>query len=285
LKQVVSNIKGNKFIDCTFGIGGYTREILTRFPDSSVLSFDLDSETSAAYVKQLKTEFGKRFTFHHGNFRDIKQICQKLNYLDVDSIIYDLGVNSLQFDTPGRGFSFKNFQSEKFEIDMRMDRTNDELNAAQILNNMNEEQLKQMFIEGGEERYASKLAFNICRERGKGFVFKTTDDFSNLVKRVYREKTKKNVCTKSFQALRMCVNDEINSLKSSLKGASDVIRPGGRLCIVSFHSGEDKIVKSLDPKIYMPLDTVIPEEEEVAENVRSRSARLRVFQVNKLLVS
>lgn len=276
LKETILNLTkngGKRFLDCTFGCGGYTREILKNVPESVVYSVDLDAEISKPHVERLKTDFGERFQFFHDNFKNI----DKYNWKPFDGVVYDLGVNSLQLDIPERGFTFK--EIEKIPLDMRMNRlSKDGYTAADVLNNLSERELIKVFKEGGEESHATKIAKKIIERRKNNLYFYQTKELIDLIKEVYQKKTKKNVCTKAFQSLRIYVNDEMNNLITSLNHVPNLLENKGRLCVVTFHSGEDKIVKKFGK--LKSLDYIEPSNEEIEKNPRSRSAKLRVFEKN-----
>eukprot|EP01080_Neovahlkampfia_damariscottae_P001579 gene1579-12704_t len=290
LKEVVDNLNlksGKLAIDCTFGIGGYSQTILKKFENVKLYSFDLDSKISKPYVLNLQNEFQERFNFKNENFKNIDIIANEENKKEnfVDGICYDLGLNSIQLSESERGFSFKN--ENNGPLDMRMNSDSYEYPlASEVLNSLNEYDLIDMFKEGGENKMAFKLSKEIIKFRSIK-PFETTNEFTNLIEKVYGNKkmlkNKRNSSTKAFQALRIYVNDEFRSLKISLEKSNKLLKIGGRMCIVTFHSGEERIVDQFlsQNKNLKLLKTISPEEEEIESNPRSRSSILRVIEKKK----
>jgi len=286
--DISSPSKGGFFVDCTFGGGGYTKEIL-KFPNTRVIGLDRDA-TVLSIAKKLKKKFKKRFKFYQLRFSQIDKI---LNNDQVDTIIFDLGLSSIQLKDSKRGFSFKS----KDNLDMSMGLT--DISAQQVINNLSEEQLKLIIKILGEEKEASKIAKNIVRARTEKKITRV-DQLVAIIEKSKKKNfhTKINPSTKTFQALRIFVNKEITELINGIIKATKILKPGGKILIVSFHSIEDKIVKYFfnnfsqnrsKPSRYLPeennenfvlfekyINKVIkPTVSEIKKNNPSRSAKLR----------
>lgn len=291
LKETIGFLKvkkGGKYIDATLGGGGHSEEIIKR--GGIVLGLDMDKEA----IKYAKNRLSQVVTacpdltppkIVKTNFSRIKEVAEKEGFSQVDGILFDLGVSTHQLETPSRGFSFNLPTDKKVELDMRMDPENQKITAKDLINILSEKELSKMFKEFGEEKFARKYARAICRARlKKPIVF--TDQ---LVEIIMKEAPKKgpfertHPATRVFQALRIAVNSELESLKEALPQTVDLLAPGGRLAILSFHSLEDGIVKRFFTenenqgifKIITPKP-VTPTAEEIAKNPRTRSAKLRV---------
>ncbi|MCI1779151.1 MAG: 16S rRNA (cytosine(1402)-N(4))-methyltransferase RsmH [Bacteroidales bacterium] len=281
------NIKvGGTYVDATFGGGGHSREILKRLgPDGRLIAFDKDSQAIA------NAPDDKRLTLIHNDFRFIRNFTRYLGYEYVDGIIADLGVSSHQFDCGERGFSFR-FDAP---LDMRMN-TGSAENAADIVNGASEEELSSIFYKYGELDGSKKIASLLCRARNNGII-KTTEDLCSILSPLYNNFTERKFLAKVFQALRIKVNGEMKSLEDFLAGAIKVLCSGGRLSVITYHSLEDRMVKNFiragnaDGKSTKdfygnqsaPLEAVnrkpiVPSEEEISQNTRSRSAKLRIAQ-------
>ena len=286
--DICSPSKGGFFVDCTFGGGGYTREIL-KFPNTRVIGLDRDA-TVLSIAKKLKKKFKKRFKFYQLRFSQIDKI---LNNDQVDTIIFDLGLSSIQLKDSKRGFSFKS----KDNLDMSMGLT--DISAQQVINNLSEEQLKLIIKILGEEKEASKIAKNIVRARTEKKITRV-DQLVAIIEKSKKKNfhTKINPSTKTFQALRIFVNKEITELINGIIKATKILKPGGKILIVSFHSIEDKIVKYFfnnfsqnrsKPSRYLPEENnenfmlfekytnkvIKPTVCEIKKNSPSRSAKLR----------
>ena len=280
-------LNGGNFIDCTFGGGGYSKEIL-KFPNTKVLALDRDKNV-LAIAKKFEIKFPKRFKFYQLKFSQTDSISE--NY--VDAVIFALGLSSIQLDDLSRGFSFKS--NKKLNMTMGIN----EISALDVINNLSEFDLKSIIKILGEEREASKIAKNIVKYRNDKKITRTSD----LVQIIKKSKKKNfsskiNPCTKTFQAIRIFVNKEITELINGVIEASKKLKPGGKLLIVSFHSIEDRIIKyfftnfsknKYKPSRYLPenrvSDTALfedyrnkvirPSKREINQNTRSRSAKLR----------
>ncbi|MBP5244613.1 MAG: 16S rRNA (cytosine(1402)-N(4))-methyltransferase RsmH, partial [Succinivibrio sp.] len=225
------------YVDATFGRGGHSRKILERLGPSGRL-YGLDRDlTAVEAAKEIKDE---RFCITHSAFSNILEVCEKLGIAGkVDGILMDIGVSSPQIDDPSRGFSF----DKDGPLDMRMDQSA-KLDAKTIVNTYSKQDLAYIFKVYGEENFASKVAAAIVRDREKK-PFETTLELSEFIKRVIGGKpTPKHKATRCFQALRIAVNGELDELKKALDSSLDVLADNGRLCVISFHSLEDRIVKT-----------------------------------------
>ena len=285
--KISSPSKGGKFVDCTFGGGGYSKEIL-KYPNTKVLALDRDKKTLLPAI-DLEKKFPNRFKFNQKKFSQLASVTSE----NVDVIIFDLGLSSIQLNDLDRGFSFKS----KKNLDMAMG-LND-ISAFDVINNLSEIDLKSVIKILGEEVEASKIAKNIVKYRNQKKITRTSD----LVQIIEKSKKKNfaskiNPCTKTFQALRIFVNKEITELVNGIINATKILKPGGKILVISFHSIEDKIIKYLFTKFsenkaktsrYFPeikTDKSIlfneyknkvlrPSKKEISINSRSRSAKLR----------
>ncbi|HSW98052.1 MAG TPA: 16S rRNA (cytosine(1402)-N(4))-methyltransferase RsmH [Candidatus Saccharimonadales bacterium] len=271
--------QGEKYIDATLGGGGHTAEILER--GGKVLGIDADSDAiDNIRLRITNYELKKQLTVFRGNFRDISSIAEETGFIQVAGILFDLGVSSYQFDKPEKGFSFQ----YDAPLDMRMD-TNLSVTAADLVNVLNKDELTELFIKYGEEQYAKRIVSAIIDTR-KIKRIETTKQLSELIARVYPRGEKKiHPATKVFQALRIAVNDELNSLKEALEETVGLLKPGGRLVVISFHSLEDRIVKNVFLEFseknqgqIITKKPIIPSYEEIETNKRSRSAKMRIFE-------
>ncbi|MBE9224245.1 16S rRNA (cytosine(1402)-N(4))-methyltransferase RsmH [Phormidium sp. LEGE 05292] len=261
---------GGIYLDATVGGGGHTQLILQAASDIKVVAIDRDAEAINAAKNKL-AEFTERITFWHGNFATYQP--QNLKF---DGIIADLGVSSFHLDTGSRGFSFR----QEAELDMRMDQR-ENLTAAEIINEWSESELADIFYKYGEERLSRRIAKQIVEKR----PFKTTTELANeifhSVPRSYRY-GRIHPATRVFQALRIVVNQELGSLETFLKTAPNWLKSGGRIGIITFHSLEDRLVKhSFKESAILQVITkkpIIPQEQEIQRNTRSRSAKLRIAE-------
>ncbi len=285
--KISSPTEGGLFVDCTFGGGGYTSNLL-KFPKTTVIALDRDPSV-ISIAKKIEKKFQSRFKFYQLKFSQIDQILKN----NVDTIIFDLGLSSIQLNNLKRGFSFKS----KDKLDMTMGIS--DLSAQDAINNLSEIDLKLIIKILGEEDEASKIAKNIVKAR----LEKKITRVDQLVKIIEKSKKKNfynkiNPCTKTFQALRIFVNKEISELITGIIFATKFLKPGGKILIVSFHSIEDKIVKFFfsnfsenqsKPSRYQPEQNnknyvlfkkysnkvIKPSKEELFKNRASRSAKLR----------
>ncbi|MDX9704085.1 MAG: 16S rRNA (cytosine(1402)-N(4))-methyltransferase RsmH [Weeksellaceae bacterium] len=278
---------GGIYVDCTFGGGGHSREILNQLNEKSrLIAFDQDKDSEQNSIPD------ERFKLVMQNFRYLKNNLRFLGINKVDGILADLGVSSHQFDTPERGFSIR--FDEK--LDMRMNQAA-KLNAIKILNEYEEEKLSDVFYQYGELRNARRLAREITAAR-KSNPIRTMNDLRQLFNYIPKNKENK-FFAQLFQALRIEVNDEMSALKEMLIQTSEVIKEGGRLVVISYHSLEDRLVKRYmktgmfegEPErdIYgnwevpfkvLQSKVIVPDEEEIQENTRARSAKMRIAVKN-----
>lgn len=265
---------GGRYIDCTVGEGGHAEAILERSsPGGFLLGLDVDPEAIEIARTRLK-KFGKSFFLVRENFRHLEEICGRYNFYPVHGVLFDLGVSSLQLEKEGRGFSFQ----REAPLDMRFD-PREPLTAEDIVNHLPEEELALILQKYGEERESRRIARCIVRNR----PIKTTLQLAELVSRAVDGKRGRiHPATRTFQALRIAVNHELENLSLALKAAVNVLGPGGRLVVISFHSLEDRLVKDFmrrEERLQVISKKVIrPAPEELARNPRSRSARLRASQ-------
>lgn len=278
--------KGGIYVDVTFGGGGHSKEILRRMDKSCKLySFDQDEDAERNIVHD------ERFTFVRSNFRYLKNFLKYYGVEEVDGILADLGVSSHHFDDSERGFSFR-FDGK---LDMRMNKRAG-MTAADILNNYDEEKLADIFYLYGELKNSRKLASVIVKRRSVK-SFDTIGDFLETVKPLYGKEREKKEMAKVFQALRIEVNQEMEALKEMLYSATEMLKPGGRLSVITYHSLEDRMVKNIMKtgniegkmeqdffgNVKTPYKTInnkviVPDDDEIETNPRSRSAKLRIAE-------
>lgn len=287
------NLKKNSIIvDATLGYGGHSQRILEKIPEGFLYAFDQDKEAIKEANKKLE-KTGSNYEIIYSNFKNLKEELGKRNVL-VDGFLFDLGVSSPQLDNAERGFSFH----KDANLDMRMDRNNP-LTAYEVVNNYSLEELTNIFYKYGEEKYAKSIAKGIVLERANKKI-ETTLELAEIIKNNVPEKYRKkgHPARKVFQAIRIEVNDELNVLEIALKDALKLLKPGGRICVITFHSLEDKICKrifrevseipkeleklpvipdDLKPK-FKVITNVKPSDDEIENNIRARSSRLRVIE-------
>lgn len=271
-------------LDCTVGYGGHAEMILER-SDSVMKLIGLDQDVRAIEFSQERlARFGERVVLRKGNYRDLKSHLGEIGTPNVAGVLFDLGVSSPQLDDPVRGFSFL----QDGPLDMRMDQAADAA-AADFVNGCAEHELADLIFQYGEERYSRRIARAIVRERERKPI-DTTGALASLiagaVPSAYRH-GRIHCATRTFQALRIAVNRELERLEPSLRDAVDALAPMGRICVISFHSLEDRIVKhafrslAQGPAARLALLTkkpILPSERECRENPRARSAKLRVAE-------
>ena len=285
--------RGGLFIDCTVGLGGHSEAILKSSSDTRVIGMDLDA-AALDYSRQRLAPFGERFRAFQTNFRAIAEVLRQANERDPNGILVDLGVSSLQFDSPERGFSFR-FDAP---LDMRMDPTNGPT-AADLLQQLPESEIARIIFEFGEERHSRRIARRIVERREQGKPITTTTELADLVRLAAggHKRNQIHPATRTFQALRIAVNQELEELGSFVESAVDLLIPDGRFVGISFHSLEDRILKSelrrlsgqcqCPPRLpvcscgarkvveLLTRRPVTPGDREVDENPRARSAKLR----------
>lgn len=273
------------YVDVTFGGGGHSKEILKRLgPNGKLFAFDQDED---ALANALPDE---RFTLINENFRFIKRFLRFYGVKSVDGILADLGVSSHQFDVPERGFSTR-FDAG---LDMRMSQKND-LNAYRVVNEYDDANLRRVFLDYGELKNAPALARTIIEAREEQPI-KTTDELKEVLARYLPERVRNKILAQIYQAIRIEVNQEMDVLKEFLEQSLEILNPGGRLSVISYHSLEDRLVKRFmkngmfegEPErdffgnFSVPFKTVgkliVPDNAEIKENNRARSAKLRIAE-------
>ena len=285
--------RGGLFVDCTVGLGGHSEAILKSSSDTRVLGMDLDP-AALAYSRQRLASFGERFRAYQANFRELAEILSRAGERDPNGILVDLGVSSLQFDSPERGFSFR-FDAP---LDMRMDPTGG-ATAADLLQQLPESEIARIIFEFGEERHSRRIARRIVERREQGKPVTTTKELADLVAAAVGGGKRSHIhpATRTFQALRIATNNELEGLGDFVESAVDLSAPDGRFVGISFHSLEDRILKQelrrlsghcqCPPRLpvcscgarkvveVLTPRPVVPSAQEVAENPRARSAKLR----------
>ncbi len=273
------------YVDVTFGGGGHSKEILKRLgPNGKLFAFDQDEDALANALAD------DRFTLINENFRFIKRFLRFYGVKSVDGILGDLGVSSHQFDVPERGFSTR-FDAD---LDMRMSKKND-LSAYKVVNEYDEANLKRVFLDYGELKNAPVLARTIVEARTQ-YPIKTTDELKEVLSRYLPERVKNKILAQIYQAIRIEVNQEMDVLKEFLEQSLEILKPEGRLSVISYHSLEDRLVKRFvkngmfdgEPErdffgnFSVPFKTIgkliVPNANEIKENNRARSAKLRIAE-------
>lgn len=272
---------GGRYVDGTLGGGTHSRELLVRsVPGGRVLSFDLDRNAIERMKASLTPEQSKRWIGAEANFRDMAEVIERESFSPVDGIVIDLGLSSDELSDPARGFSFM----QDGPLDMRLGQHAQDLTAAGIVNSWKEHELAEIIRDYGEERMARRIAEAIVKARKSEKIYRTAQLADIVVAALPRsyEHGRIHPATRTFQALRIAVNDELGALKEAIVGAREVLRPGGRLAIISFHSLEDRIVKQAfkgaEDLNIITKKPLIPTEEERQNNPRSRSAKLRIAE-------
>jgi 16S rRNA (cytosine1402-N4)-methyltransferase len=267
---------GGSFIDATLGGGGHSRAILERItPGGQLLAIDQDE----AVLTGQEEKFGSsssRVVFVHSNFKEVATLAARYGFLECDGVLADIGLSSMMVDDASRGFSFM----REGPLDMRMDRNNP-LTAGEVVNTYSEKDIADILYKFGEERRSRPIARAIVRSR----PLSMTTDLAQAVARVTGGPRRGQIhpATRTFQALRIYVNDELNSLEDFIDSSMSVVRSGGRIVVITFHSLEDRIVKQkfrapAVPGQVLTKKVVIADSEEVAANPRARSAKLRVWE-------
>ena len=284
------------YVDGTLGGGGHSEQIAKRLATGRLIAIDRDERALKRAGARLEP-YKDRITYVHGNFRDVGSILRELGVKGVDGMLFDLGVSSPQLDETERGFSYM----ADAPLDMRMDES-EPLTAREIVNTWPEERLRRILYDFGEERYAPRIASRIAEARGKKEI-ETTLELVEIIKSAMPAsalREKQHPAKRSFQAIRIAVNDELEAVSVMMEAAAENLNPGGRLAVFSFHSLEDRIVKNAVasrekgctcPREF-PVCTcgfvqtlrsvtrkpILPSEQELSENPRSRSAKLRVAE-------
>lgn len=284
------------YVDGTLGLGGHSEQILKRLDGGRLIGIDRDESAITRTGERLKA-YADKLTLVHGNFCDVVQILDELNIDSVDGMLFDLGVSSPQLDEAERGFSYMN----DAPLDMRMDNTS-ALTAWVVVNEWNEAELARILRDFGEERYARRIASHIVQERAKKPI-ETTLELVDIIRSAMPAaalREKQHPAKRSFQAIRIAVNDELGAVDQMIKTAPDKLAQGGRLCVISFHSLEDRIVKNgiaaRENGCTCPREApicicgfkqtlksvyrkpIVPGEDELNNNPRARSAKLRVAE-------
>jgi len=300
LKEVLEGLNINKmgtYVDCTVGGAGHSHDILEMSsPGGKLIGLDQDVEAIAAASRRL-AQFGDRVTLVQSNFVNLAGVLDRLGIQQVDGVLFDLGVSSYQIDNPERGFSYQ----RNAPLDMRMNRDTG-ITAGELVNSMSEKELSRIIDKYGEERFAGRIALFIVREREKAPIV-TTDQLVDVIKAAIPARYRRegpHPAKRTFQALRIAVNDELEIISGALGEAVDRLKPWGRACVITFHSLEDRIVKEtfreMAQKCICPRDFpqcvcgkkplvrlvksggITPSAMELEENPRARSARLRIVE-------
>lgn len=283
------------YVDCTLGYAGHSSEILKRIKRGHLFAFDQDQEAINASSKKLSA-ISDRFTIIKSNFVNLKEKLQEQNITEVDGILFDLGVSSPQLDEEERGFSYHH----DAKLDMRMDQSSN-FSAYDVVNTYEEKELARIIFQYGEEKYGNSIARNIVKARSEKPI-ETTFELVEIIKKSMPEKAKrdKHPARKTFQAIRIEVNHELEILESSIRDAASLLKVGGILSVITFHSLEDRIVKNVFRELtniddmvkglpVVPLEylpdyelinhkAIVPSKEELEQNNRSRSSKLRVLK-------
>ena len=296
LNESIEELNLNKnsiVVDCTLGRAGHSSEILKKIPNGMLIAFDQDEEAIIESEEKLN-KIAKNYKLIRSNFANIKEELKKINIEHVDAILYDLGVSSPQLDEQERGFSFH----KDARLDMRMDKSR-ELDAYKVVNEYSIQELENIFFKYGEEKNSRAIARKIVEMR-RVKPIETTLELSEIIKSSVPERYRRehHPARKIFQAIRIEVNDELNVFESSLRSSLDLLNKNGRICVITFHSLEDKICKKIFkevsdidptlkklpiiPKEYQPKFKIIanikPSQKEIENNKRARSSKLRVIE-------
>lgn len=299
LEEIIKglNIKEDGiYVDGTLGGAGHSKEIIKKLDSEKGLLIGIDRDEEALCAAKENLNQFSNVIYVHSNHDNIKEILKNLNIEKVDGILLDLGVSSYQLDEKNRGFSYLGSN----DLDMRMDRSQ-RLTAAEVLNNYKEEHLANIIYEYGEERFAKQIAKNICIQRAKKKI-ETTDELVKIIESSIKKLNPKegHPAKRTFQAIRIEVNNEIKPLERLIQDSIDVLKPQGRLCVITFHSLEDRAVKKAinrakgictcpkdipycvcgaeEKGIVITKKPIIASEKEQKENSRSKSAKLRIFE-------
>ena len=285
--------KDGIYVDATLGYGGHSLEILKRINEGFLFAFDQDSE-AIEYSRERLKEYDN-YKIIKSNFANMKECMHEMGVYKVDGILFDIGVSSMQLDEDYRGFSYHN----DARLDMRMD-TDSSFSAYELVNQYSYQELVRVLRDYGEEKYASSIAKNIIKAREVAPI-ETTQELVEIIKESMpmKEQRDGHPARKTFQAIRIEVNHELDVLESGLTQAIELVRPGGRICVITFHSLEDRIVKNIfrkyseidnkfaklpyvpeeyTPKLKIISKGIVPSKEELEENNRARSARLRIVE-------
>jgi len=285
--EILDPKPNQNFVDTTFGEGGHTIEILERTrPNGKVLALEVDPMLFKK-GKDLENKFSGRLILKNESFANLKEIVKKENFNEVSGVLFDLGISSWHLEESKRGFTFKKDEP----LIMRYDNDISKLTAIDVLNSFSEREIEKILREFGQENFAKRIANEIVKERKEKKIL-TTFHLVEIVKKSLplREIKKRKIhfATKVFLALRIFVNQELEKLKEGLKGALEIIRPGGKVLVISFHSLEDKIVKNFFKEkeregtiTILTKKPIVPSNSEILKNKRSRSAKLRAVIKNE----
>ena len=275
---------GDTVIDATLGAGGHSSAIAEKFgKDVAIIGFDLDEEALKLAKASVK-EAGGVLTPIHANFRTMETACKAKGIEQVNGVLFDLGISSMEIGESGRGFSFK--YDEPLLMTLQNPITDETLTAGEVVNGMREEELANVIYEYGEERFSRQIAKAIVTARRKAKIDSTiqlAEIIADAVPGFYRN-GRINPATKTFQALRIYVNDELVAVTEGLQGAWNLLSHGGRIAVITFHSLEDRIVKNFfknipkEQRIIHTKKPMVPGREELSANKRSRSAKLRIIE-------
>lgn len=289
------------YVDGTLGGGGHAYEVCKRLsPDGRLIGIDQDGDAIAAAAARLSA-FGNRVLVARSNYRQMRQVLEGYGISQVDGIVLDLGVSSYQLDDPKRGFTYRDGDAP---LDMRMD-DRQEFTAKDLVNTYSEMELYRVIRDYGEDKFAKNIAKHIVAAREQKEIG-TAGELTELIKAAIPAKVRMNgghPAKRTFQAIRIELNGELDALQGSLKDMIGILRPGGRICVITFHSLEDRIVKNIFKECENPCTCpkdfpvcvcgktslgkavarkpVLPSEEEIEENPRAKSAKLRVFEKGK----
>ena len=288
------------YVDATLGYAGHSSEILKRIKKGFLFAIDQDSD-AIKYSNEKLSKISDNYEIIHTNFKNIKEELNKRDINEVNGILFDLGVSSVQLDNAERGFSYHS----DAKLDMRMDK-DAKFSAINVVNDYSEKDLVRIIRDYGEEKYANSIARNIVRERANKKI-ETTFELADIISKSVPMKAKrdKHPARKTFQAIRIEVNHELDILEDTMKDALSLLKPGGRLVVITFHSLEDRIVKNVFreytevdgmvkglpdneiPKefrkdyVLINKKVIVPSDEELSNNNRSRSAKLRIIERKK----
>lgn len=285
LKETIDGLnlkKGSVVVDATFGGGGHSLEVLRNYEGVEVVALDQDKSTWNRAKDKFK---GLKVSFYNENFRNLDKALDKEGVKEVDGIIFDLGLSSDQLEVSLRGFSF--MKDEPLMMTMKENPGREDLTAKDIVNSWSEENLAKILRGYGEENFAGRIARAIAEAREEKEIestFQLVEVIRNVVPAFYR-KGKTHFATKTFQAIRMAVNDELRALQEGLEKGVVALKSGGRMSVISFHSGEDRIVKNIfknlvkEGKIKLiNKKPIVPSNIELKDNKRARSAKLRIIE-------
>ncbi|MDY4709084.1 MAG: 16S rRNA (cytosine(1402)-N(4))-methyltransferase RsmH [Eubacteriales bacterium] len=284
------------YVDCTLGGGGHSGEILKRLGSGKLIVIDKDADAIEFASERLKA-YKDKVTFVHDDFKNIKNILDGLNISGIDGVLADLGVSSYQIDNAERGFSYM----QDAPLDMRMDRSND-FSAYDVVNSYDEKKLADVIFAYGDERFAKNIAKNIVKERAKSPV-STTGQLAKIIEYSVPASNRwkfGNPAKRTFQAIRIEVNGELKNLDTAIRTSVDYLNPKGRMCVITFHSEEDRIVKQTMKDLatgcicdkslpvcvcgrrevvkFVRNKAILPSDEEQTNNPRSKSAKLRIIE-------